>query len=105
MKGHAGGAIRMAAEQLSLPIAGTDAGFRSIYTTEWFLGLGSAMHLGFFHVSTDRCPVIVSPTGEWCHQLGVFLRVRAETAPPPPPKPPPPPDPPVQKPIETYDSE
>jgi len=88
---------------MSTPIAGTDAGFRSIYTTEWFLGLGSAMHLGFFHVSTDRCPALVSPTGEWCHQLGVFLRARAETAPPPPPRPPPLPTPSPAAPVHVED--
>src|SRR5258706_941588 len=92
-KRRAGGAFRMGAEQVTSPIGGGDPGFRSIYTSEWFLGLGSALHLGFFHVSTDRCPAVVSPIGEWCHQVGVFLRVNAETAPPAPPPPPPPPPP------------
>jgi hypothetical protein len=103
---HAGGSVRGAMEQLSFPNAPEetrDAGFRHLFASEWYFGFARVIQMGFHHASTNQC-MGAAPAGDprWCHQLGIFVRLRErwvkETPEPPPRAPPEPPPPPLDPP-------
>ncbi len=67
-------------ETIDLPLAEPslrDPGFRHAFTGEWYFGLVPFLQAGVHHASTNQC--LASPggiDGRWCHQIGVFLRLR-----------------------------
>jgi hypothetical protein len=79
-----GGSFRSAVEQLAIaPLSGDDydAGWRESFATEWYFAVVPHVKLGFFHVATNRCaPRMVGADGDFCQQLGAFVRIEEKWA-------------------------
>jgi hypothetical protein len=87
-----GGAVRVAAESLEIPVgfaAGRD-GWRATFTTEWYFAPVPGLQVGAHHATTNAC---VLAGDSYCHTLGAFVRLTGGW-------PKPPADPPAETPAE-----
>ena len=75
-----GGAVRVAAEDLEIPVGtpGGRDGWRATFTTEWYFAPTEGLQLGAHHATTNACAV----AGDgYCHTIGAFVRLTGKAEP------------------------